>query len=399
MTHSSTSMIKNPGHFSISDRLRNALVVFAMIGVATFLAGLRVDPDRIWASFLLNHFYFMSLGLGGIFFASIQWVTGAMWSAPVRRLSEALSAYLPVVAVSFAILCFGIPHLYLWSHPQHVQGDLVLQGKSGYLSSGFFMVRNFLAIAIWLFLTHKMVRNSIAQDQDGNYKWTAKNRVLAPGFLILFGVTFTMASFDQLMSLDPHWFSTMFGIYCFSGLFYSTLAAICLLTVYLKSRGKLDGIINENHFHDLGKFMFAFTVFWAYIAFSQFMLIWYANLPEETGYFLHRFHGNWKGVSLFLLAGKFLLPFFILLPREAKRCPTLLAWVGVFMLIAQWVDVLWMIQPEFFAEGPRVGWQELGVALGFLGVFGLAVFRFLAKNNIVAIGDPRLSESVFHHHQ
>ena len=221
MTHSSTSMIKNPGHFSISDRLRNALVVFAMIGVATFLAGLRVDPDRIWASFLLNHFYFMSLGLGGIFFASIQWVTGAMWSAPVRRLSEALSAYLPVVAVSFAILCFGIPHLYLWSHPQHVQGDLVLQGKSGYLSSGFFMVRNFLAIAIWLFLTHKMVRNSIAQDQDGNYKWTAKNRVLAPGFLILFGVTFTMASFDQLMSLDPHWFSTMFGIYCFSGLFYT----------------------------------------------------------------------------------------------------------------------------------------------------------------------------------
>src|SRR5262249_46006929 len=157
-----------------------------------------------------------------------------------------------------------------------------------------------------------------------------------------FAISYTMASFDLLMSLDPHWFSTLFGVYCFAGLFYANLAATTLLTVYMHSKGKLNGILNENHLHNLGNLMFSFTIFWAYIGFSQFMLIWYANLPEETGYFLNRFHGNWWNVSTFLFYGKFLVPFFVLLPREAKRNPLVLGWVAVFMLVAQWIDVLWM---------------------------------------------------------
>ena len=396
---SNATAIKNPGTFEISSGVKTVLALFVAIGLITFGVGLKLDPQRTWVSFVLNHFYFMSLAIGSLFFAAIQWVTGAMWSAPIRRLSEAFTAYLPVVLVTFIILYFGIPELYIWSHPEHVQGDLVLQGKAGYLSPVFFGVRNLIGIAIWIFLGHKMVSNSIAQDATGEYSWTLKNRTLGPIFLILFSITFTMASFDQIMSLDPHWFSTIFGVYCFAGMFYSTLASICLLTLYLKSKGKLDGIVNDNHLHDLGKFMFAFTVFWAYIGFSQFMLIWYANLPEETGYYLHRFHGAWMYVSLFLLIGKFMFPFFLLLTRSAKRNSTLLAGVGVFMLIAQWIDVLWMIQPEFFTEGPRFGFTEIGVTLGFLGIFGLVVSRFLAKHNVVAIGDPRLAEAVFHHHQ
>jgi len=397
MAHVTT--IKNPGNFEVSSGVKTLLMVFAGIGVAAFAAGLKVSPDRAWATFVQNHFYFMSLGLGGAFFAAIQWITGAMWSAPVRRISESFTAYLPFVFVSFAILAFGVPNIYIWSHPEVVQGDLVLQGKAGYLSIGFFSIRNLIAIAIWVFFVFKMVGNSIAQDKNGDYSYTAKNRVLSPIFMIFSGITFTMASFDQLMSLDPHWFSTMFGVYCFAGMFYANFASTCLLTLFLKSKGKLDGIVNDNHLHDLGKFMFAFTVFWAYIGFSQFMLIWYANLPEETGYFINRFHGEWIWVSVFLLVGKFMTPFFFLLPRGAKRNPRILAGVGIFMLFAQWIDVLWMVQPEFFKNGPQIGWIELGVTLGFIGVFGLAVFRFLAKNNIVAIGDPRLEESVFHHHQ
>ncbi len=392
--------IRNPGTFEVSQKIKTVFLVFAALGAVSFLVSLRMDPSRAWASFVINHFYFMCLGLGGIFFAVLQWVTGAMWSAPVRRLSEAFSAYLPVVAITFAILYFGIPHLYIWSHPEHVQGDLVLMGKSGYLSVPFFLIRNFIAIGIWVFFAKKMVGNSVAQDVDReNHKYTLKNRTLGPIFLALFGVSFTMASFDQLMSLDPHWFSTMFGVYCFAGLFYANLASVCLLALYLKSKGKLEGILNENHLHDLGKFMLAFAVFWAYIAFSQFMLIWYANLPEETGYFITRMHGQWLWVSLFLLVGKFVLPFVILLPRDAKRNPKILAGVGIFMLFAQWIDILWMVQPEFFKEGPILGLTELGVTLGFLGIFGLCVAKFLAKNNVVAIGDPRLAESVFHHHQ
>jgi hypothetical protein len=280
-----------------------------------------------------------------------------------------------------------------------VKGDLVLEGKTGYLSIGAFMGRNLVAVAIWIFFAKKLIGNSLTQDTTKDVGLTLKNKALSPVFLILFALTYTVAAFDQLMSLDPHWFSTMFGVYCFAGLFYSSLALTCLVTLYLRAHRKLDGIVNENHLHDLGKFMFAFTVFWAYIGFSQFMLIWYANLPEETSYFIHRFHGNWMYVSAFMLVGKFMTPFFFLLPRGSKRDDRMLAFVGVFMMIAQWIDVMWMVQPEFFAEGPKFGWIEIGVTLGFLGLFATVVSRFLAKNNIVAIGDPRLAQSVFHHHQ
>jgi hypothetical protein len=157
--------------------------------------------------------------------------------------------------------------------------------------------------------------------------------------------------------------------------------------------------VNDNHLHDLGKFMFAFTIFYAYIGFCQFMLIWYANLPEETGYFMNRFHDGWFYVTCFLLVGKFLTPFFLLMPRDAKRSESMLMGVGVFMLVAHWIDVLWMSQPELYRTGPVIGWIEIGTTLGFIGVFGFVVSRFLHRHNVVAIGDPRLAEAVFHHHQ
>lgn len=398
-TSNASHVIKNPGNHKVADATRTALMVAAALGVGSFAFGLYSDPTRAWASFVQNHFYFMSLALGGVFFASLQWLTGAMWSAPIRRLSESLSSYLPFVLVTFVGVALGLHHLYIWSHADHVQGDMVLEGKAAYLNPTFFVIRNLIGVGIWLFFAKKLVGNSISQDSSGSYSLTLANRKWAPAFLILFGVSFTMASFDQLMSLDPHWFSTMFGVYCFAGLFYSTLAATCLLALSMREKGKLDGILNDNHLHDLGKFMFAFTVFWAYIAFSQFMLIWYANLPEETGYYIDRFHGNWMKVSAFLLIGKFMVPFFSLLPRGAKRCPGTLRKVAWFMLVAQWVDVMWMVQPNFFKEGPVFGFIELGVTAGFIGIFGLFVSRFLEKNNIVAVGDPRLHEAAFHHHQ
>jgi hypothetical protein len=397
--HGEVKEIKNPGPIQISSNFKTALIVLCAVGLATFIAALLTDPTRAWSSFLVNHFYFLSLALGGAFFASLQWLTGAMWSAPIRRLSESFTAYLPIAFLTLLILFVGIHYLYNWSNPAYVAADSILQAKSGYLNVGFFIIRNMVAFALWFFLIRKMMSNSIAQDWTKEVLYTKKNGVLAPLFLMVFAVTFTMVSFDQIMSLDGHWFSTMFGVYTFAGLFYSTLAATCILTIVLKRKGVLKGIVNENHLHDLGKFMFAFTVFWAYIAFSQFMLIWYANLPETTGYFIKRFDGGWMYVSAFLLLGKFLLPFFLLLPREAKRNETLLLWVAVFMLVAQWIDMMWLVQPEFYADRPRFGVIEIGMILGFLGIFGLMISRFLSRYNVVAIGDPRLEESVHHHHQ
>lgn len=398
-SHGSHAEVRNPGPVQFSGALKGGFAALAAIGVVAFLAALQGDSKRAWFAFIQGHFFFMSLALGGIFFAAIQWLTGAMWSAPVRRVGEAFTAYIPVAIVTFALLYFGLHDLYIWTHPEHVKGDILLEGKAAYLNVPFFMVRNLAVLAALYFLTKKMIGNSIAQDADKNYKHTARNKALAPAFLLVFGVGFTMASFDQLMSLAPHWFSTMFGVYCFAGLFYSFLAALTIAVVLLRRKGVLTGIVNDNHLHDLGKFMFAFTVFWAYIGFSQFMLIWYANLPEETFYFSDRFSGGWFYVSVFLLVGKFMTPFFFLLPRDAKRSEKVLLGVGAWMLLAQWVDLLWIAQPEYSRTGPVVGWQEIGTTLGFAGVFGLMVVRFLSKHNAVAVGDPRLAESVFHHHQ
>ena len=391
--------IQNPGKFETPANIKTTLLVFTAFGIASFAFGLVSDPGRAWMSFIQNHFFFMSLAVGGLFFATLQWITGAMWSAPVRRICEAFSSYLPFALLTVIVLYFGIHHLYSWSNPSVVAGDPILVGKSGYLSSTFFMVRNVLSVVIWIVFARAMVKNSLAQDTTRDSKLTLRNRVIGPIFLILFALTYTMSSFDQIMSLDPHWYSTMFGIYCFAGLFYTVLAVTCLLTIYLMSKGRLTGIVNENHLHDIGKFMFAFTIFYAYIGFSQFLLIWYANLPEETGYYIKRFHESWFYVSCFLVAGKFATPFVFLLPRDSKRNPKILVGVAIFMVIANWIDILWMVQPEFFTDGPRIGIIEIGMTLGFLGVFGLFVANFLAKNNIVAIGDPRLAESVHHHHQ
>ncbi len=399
MAHGHAAEIRNPGTFETPSSLKSTLIVLSAVGVGTFAAGLATDPKHTWISFLQNHFYFMSLAIGGLFFAAVQWLTSAMWSAPIRRISESFTAYLPIAVLGFVALSFGMHDLYVWTHPEHVAESQVLQHKTAYLNIPFFVIRNLIALVLWYLFARSLIGRSITQDTTRDATLSRKNANLAPIFLLIFAFTYTMASFDQLMSLDPHWFSTIFGVYCFAGLFYSTLALTCLFTLYLRSKGKLEGVVNENHLHDIGKFMFAFTVFWAYIGFSQFMLIWYANLPEETGYYIKRFHGGWMGVSIFLLVGKFMTPFILLLPRDMKRNATRLALVAVFMMIAQWIDVLWMVQPEFYATGPKIGLIDLGLTVGFAGLFGLAVFRFLAKNNIVAVGDPRLAESVHHHHQ
>ncbi len=399
MQHSHSMEVRNPGPYAVSSKTRNLFVLCLVLGLVALAAGFKVDSKRTWFTFLHNHFYFMSLALGGAFFAAIQFLTGAMWSAPVRRIAESLTSYIPVSTLTFAVVYFGIHDVYHWSHPEVVKGDVILEGKASYLNIAFFMIRNILVLGLLAFFTKKIVGNSLAQDESKDASLTLKNKGLAPGFLLVFAIGFTMASFDQIMSLDPHWYSTMFGVYCFAGLFYSVLALLGVLTVTFKRKGALVGIVNENLLHDLGKFMFAFTVFWAYIGFSQFMLIWYANMPEETGYFISRLKDGWFAVSIFLVVGKFMTPFFLLLPRDAKRNESMIFGVGIFMLVAQWIDVLWLAQPELFKTGPRVGWIELGGVLAFTGLFGLVVSRFLGRHNLVAIGDPRLSESVHHHHQ
>lgn len=387
----------NIGSFRISSTLKTLFGVCAVLGIVTFAAAVNVAPERAWPSFLTNYFYFLMLGLSGAFFTALQHVTNAYWSVTVRRLAESLISYLPVAAVLGIVLFLGRHHLYEWTHHDVVANDAVLKLKSTYLSSTSFGVRFAFFSAAWLLLAYTMRKNSLEQDKSGDPRLTLVNVRLSIAFLPIFAVAMSLTAVDTIMSLEPHWFSTMFGVYCFSGLFFSGLALLAVLMCAGRRQGLFnDNVVNANHLHDVGKLLFGFTVFWAYIMFDQLMLQWYANLPEETPYYIRRFHGGWWPFACVLFVAHFVIPFFGLLPREAKRSERYLLPMALFCLFAQWLDAYMLVMPPFFKEGPVFGWVEVGTALGFLGFFGISVGRFLEKVPAIAVKDPRLAECLAH---
>lgn len=397
MGHHSVSVDKvAPKKFEVTPTGRIILLAMMAIGVLCFIAAMLVDKERAWHSYLTSYFYFSSLAVGGLFFTAIQHAVSAGWSVTIRRLSEAMTAFLPVVFVGGIILLFAGSNLYLWLDKAVVAKDAILQGKSAYLNLAFWAIRMVVFVGLWIYFARKIVGYSVQQDKDGSESWTHKLVPKSIAFLMVFALSYSLFSVDLLMSLEPHWFSTIFGVYCFAGLFQSTLAVLVLLSLYCQRQGWVAGLITEEHVHDLAKMLKGFTVFWAYIAFSQFMLIWYANLPEETVYYLHRSHGGWMQISLSLLIFRFVVPFVSLLPRWAKRTPQHLVIICCLILIMQYVDLFWVVYPNY-KDYVVFSWQEIGVFVGFLGGFLFLVTRFLSKHNLIPIKDPRLHESLDHH--
>ena len=386
-----------PVKFTQSNRMKTVYSIFMFLGLAAFVVTLITDKERAWHSYLVSFFYFVSLAVGGLFFAAVQHVTKAGWSVNIRRLVESFTAFMPFAFVGAIVLLIGSTHLYEWLHADVVAKDALLQHKAAYLNMPFFVIRVLVFFGAWVLFSRILVGASTKQDSSGDVNLTHKCVPWSVAFLPVFALSYTFFSFDSLMSLEPHWFSTIYGVYTFSGLFQATMAATILLILYLSKKGLLRGYVDENHLHDLGKFLFAFTVFWAYIAFSQYMLIWYANLPEETIFFLPRLDGGWLTVSIALIIFKFIVPFLALLPRWAKRTPTHLAAVSVLILIMQYVDLHWLVYPVYNHDEVKFGLPEIGMFLGFAGLFLLAVARFLSKHSVVAVKDPRISESLHHH--
>jgi hypothetical protein len=254
--------IPAPKSFSVSGKMRILFLALVAVGVVTFLMALQSDPKRAWANFLLEYFFWLCIGLSGVFFAALQHITGSFWSAPIRRISEVFIAYLPIAFVLFFVLAFfGVPRLYEWTRPEVVANDPILTAKAAYLNTPFFILRQIALFAFVFVLGGWMVRNSLRQDRNGNARLTYLNAKISAPFLLFFAWLFTFVSFDLMMSLSPHWYSTIFGIYCWAGLFYSGLAMITLWVISLRKQGVLAPFVNENHYHDLGKLMFAFTVF------------------------------------------------------------------------------------------------------------------------------------------
>jgi hypothetical protein len=370
------------------------LAGIGVVGSLLVAKGTEGGMDYLLETYLVSFSFFLSVSLGALFFVLLQHCTRAGWSVVVRRVAEALAGNVWLMAVLAVPIVLGMDHLYHWTDTAAAAHDPLLAGKTGFLNANFFLIRLVVYFVVWGVMATFLHRTSVAQDASGDPALTLRlERLSAPG-MVLFALSLNFAAFDLLMSLDAHWFSTIFGVYYFAASVVAFLAVMPQILYALQARGILENAVTVEHYHDFGKLLFGFIVFWAYIAFSQYMLIWYGNLPEETEWFLKRQTGEWATVSLILILGHFVVPFLLLVSRMIKRRPLYLAITGVYVVVMCWIDLYWLVIPEFSPGVARFGWLDILCFLGMNGVFS-AVFVFrLARHSAVAEKDPRLEESL-----
>jgi hypothetical protein len=379
--------------FRSSSSFQKWLCGLAAAAFLTLLAGLGLGSQRALESILIAGYGLVCLGLAGIIFVAILYASGAAWGTAFRRVPEAMCAILPYgAAILIAAIIFG-SSLYPWIHNR----EEISGFKSMWLNFPFFLARTVFYIALWLIFTKAILKTSRIQDETRDPAGSSRNIRLSVAFILVFAVTFSLASFDWVMSLEPHWSSTIFGIYTFAGMFSSGLAAIILLVVWLRSAGPLRDFVTDEHLHDLGKLLFAFSTFWMYIWFSQYMLIWYANITEETGHFIRRQHQFWMPLFILNMILNWAVPFVALLPKRTKRTGSLLAKVAAVVLIGRWLDLYLMIQPTAGGTNPQFGLWEAASIVGTFSLFTLVFTRAIKRTPIVPLGDPFLAESLHYH--
>jgi hypothetical protein len=386
-----------------APRLAAVAGVLGVIGVGSaILLGRHTGWDVFFRSYLMNYAYVLSLALGALFFVLLQHVVRAGWSVSIRRLAELVAATLPWLALLFLPLLIpvitGLHGVYEWASPAAVQADANLQWKSPYLNVPFFVIRCAVYFGVWILLAWYCLRQSTAQDATGAARHTLRmERLSAPG-LVLFAFTVSFFAIDALMSLNPRWFSTIWGVYYFSGSVVGFFALFVLLLAAVQRAGRLTHAVTKEHYHDLGKLAFGFVVFWAYIAFSQYLLIWYANIPEETVWYRPR-QGDtwWIGISLLLLFGHFVAPLLALMSRGAKRRPYLLVAAAIWLLAMHWLDLYYVVAPRPWLTGhPTAALHatDLLLLLGLGGLFVALLVWPLGRRMLLAGRDPRLAESL-----
>jgi hypothetical protein len=381
-----------PGH--AWNRIPAVAAVVALLGlVACAIFGM-ANPRQFFFSWLVSFLFFLSLALGALFFVLIQYAAQGGWGVVLRRIGETTFATIPVMAALFLPLLFGLHDLFEWSHAGAAEHDALLQWKAPYLNVPFFLIRAAVYFGSWSFIAVLYYRGSRSQDTSGDPAVSARLRRLAGPALIVLAVTQTFASIDWIMSLTPHWYSTIFGVYFFAGSFVGFIALLSVMVVAMRGAGLLDTLISAEHLHDVGKFLFAFTAFWAYIGFSQFFLMWYANLPEETVWYKARIEGSWMPVSLLLMVGHFVAPFFYLMGRSVKRKGATLALGGAWILAMHYVDLYWQVMPTLHPEGLRPSVLDVAALVAVGGCFVAAAGWLMRRQALVPLRDPRLAESL-----
>jgi hypothetical protein len=381
-----------PGH--AWNRLPLIAGAFALLGaVACAILG-AANPKQFFFSWLVSFLFFLSLALGGLFFVLIMYAAQGGWGIVLRRIGETIFSTIPVMAALFVPLLFGLHDLYEWSHADAADHDALLAWKAPYLNVPFFLIRAALFFGIWSFIAILYYRGSRSQDATGDHKVSARLRKFAGPAIIVLALTQTFASIDWIMSLTPHWYSTMFGVYFFAGSWVGFIALLSVVVPAMRGAGLLDTVISPEHLHDIGKFLFAFTAFWAYIAFSQFFLMWYGNMPEETIFYKARMEGSWLTVSLILLFGHFFAPFFYLMGRSVKRNGATLAVGGAWILAMHFLDLYWQVMPTLHPEGFSPSVLDVAALVTVGGCFVAAASWLMRRQALVPLRDPRLAESL-----
>jgi len=362
------------------------------LGAAGMLAAYFVSgAPRFWANWLVWYLFLLSVALGALFLVALEHLVAARWSVPLRRIPERLACLLiPLAGVGLAALG-AIPVLYPGARPE-AAADPVLGGKAVWLGLPFFSVRVAVCAALGLLALGVLAGGSLRQDQEPGPRFTLRARRFAPAAMAIFALAVSQAAFDWIGGLAPAWYSDVIGVYLFSGTFLAGLAATTLAVLHLQDRHRLPEI-RFDHLYSLGGFMFGFVVFWAYIAFAQYLLMWYANLPDEVWWYRARTLGAWLPVALLLAFLNFFLPFFALATRDAKGDGPRLRWVSVVLLAAHWLDMYWLVFPALGAT-PLFAWPELGFALFFLGASLLWVRGAMARGADMPVGDPFLQEGL-----
>jgi hypothetical protein len=389
--------------FSVSPELRLDLGVWrhraliaAVAGLGASAIGAFVSPDQFFRSYLWSYLFIVGLSMGSLAWLMLQYLSGGAWGMVIRRPAEAATRVIPIVALLFVPIALGIPRLYQWSHAEIVAKDEAIRHKQAYLNVPFFLGRTVFYFAGWFLLSWLLNKASAEQDRTGSPAAERRLSVISAPGLIFWGFSVTFMAVDWVLSVDPHWFSTMFGLLFIAGQALSSIAFLVTLLVLLSNRKPFSQILTPRHLHDLGKFTLALVMVWAYFSFSQFLIIWSGNLPEEIPWYLERLRGGWGYVGLALVIGHFALPFVLLLSRDLKRNFKLLGAICVFILFMRLVDLYWLLIPDFRKDGFGISWLDFTAPIGLTGLWLFLFFTQLEKRPLMPVGDPHLEEALEH---
>ncbi len=372
-------------------------LILTAVGVIMGGAAFAVDPHRAFFGYLWMYMFLVSIGVGSLALVALEYLVGANWSTPFRRVPEFLAGIILLLVILVIPLLFGMHDLFHWTHAEAVAEDPILKSKEPYLNTPFFIARTGVILLIWLIFYYLFTRNSRKQDISKDPALTTSSIKYSAIFAILFILTISFTAIDWMMSLEPHWFSTMFGVYYFAGTLVAAISISAFISVSLNEGGYFGFKVDDEKYYSFGTLMFAFNVFWTYIGFSQYMLIWYADIPEETFWFMNRMEGTWVYFSIGLLFVHFIIPFLILLPRSSKVNPNLILYMSAWLIYAHAYDLYWIIMPTYFKDGFVFSWNELGFLVLAFGIIAL-VFNYMASRfNIVPVGDPKLQRGLYFH--